>query len=688
MATLGKRKLDDQCEADGGSNKKSLQTSQKLPKRKIPKDPESGLPLCRKYMENKKCDRTKCRFAHVDRHLRAPCPDFSSWGLCSYGDESCFLVHRRSQTTPLSIHHSIPHLAEQDVMGEKLDTCSSQALQFPTQKNFKYPINFQNSDVKDSALEKYPFICIFSVASGFMSRFLSRFSELYPIGSDGRSKLILIEAFRGFTKSASNDTIGLVFAPNTYFSSSFDIMKPLATETFSSRHCRDEVLYLNCSSTTFNETAKSILEKWAEIMKSRSHNDGADQGIVRVKAFPPARKVTQMFAVQLLMALAEQQQQRKNNDNDEKDTEKVISFPILFPTVDRQELYRELREKNCLFSSSFLNSPSSDIGIQDATFELHISPYGGNWLWGLHSVSVSDRLTTISIEEKQEMMRTTVTAGESDDSEKLPRILCSTIRDTYFLKHNAIQDLRQILGIRDSRAMKNNKPDDNNESIPPICRAYWKLHEIMKRRPHYFTDLFSKGLSQTKTTYAIDIGAAPGGWTQFLCDLVPNSTPIKVFAIDPSELNKKIKQFSNVINIQKRSEDALEEIQSELSNNKNNDDEIDQDMKNDVAAFEGFDLLVCDANVSATQTLDLIRPVIPLLKTQSAQAVITAKNQFSGGKAGAEKVQDLFNEEITKAKSLYEKAGLQIVEVIHLFANSLNETTMMVKICENHNNNV
>jgi len=730
----------------GTSKRRKISNTQrnasKSNKRKIPKDPKSGLPLCRKYMENKACDVTKCRFVHLDRHLRPQCPEFANWGLCSYGDDSCFLVHSRSITNPLLKYHKEPHSLESIEKGDVFHTNPDEGFRFPIQRNFKYPIFFSKNEsnlpkpnVKsmmedvNSLVQNHPFIALFSVASGFLSRFLSRFSEIYPIDknnlfthvdvkSSRKFQIEPIEAFRGFTKSASNDTIGVIFAPKWCKSLGgtstscinpclgHEAMFPLATEVLISRHSRDEVLFLSRSSKSMHEVAKDIINEWEKCKKIKTGNNNSNLGVIRVKAFPPARKFSHTFAIQFLLSLAKHHQELEATRN-----KKVDTFPVLFPTVNRKAMYEELESylkientKNDFseyrsLSSSFLEVPSLDIGVQDAMFELHISPYGGHWLWGLHWVSSSnlnDNERNI-FDDATEPVQMKVS---STSASNLPPQLCSTIRDTYFTKDKSIVDLRDLLSIPKSiiHEMKTGRDSEMNRKqakIAPICRAYWKLYEIMLRRPSHFLEIFTT-LNPSKCMYSIDVGAAPGGWTQFLCDLLPSQNHMKIVAVDPSSLNNKIKEFPNVINIQKRSEEALEDIQRELSKNnslgvdvsktKDNGDDSskrsnnDNDAKNGVSSFEGFDLLVCDANVSATQTLELIGPIIPLLKKKRARAVITAKNQFAGGKAGADKVRELFHEEIEKAKRMYEEVGLKIVDVVHLFANSLNENTMLVEV--------
>lgn len=730
-STGNKRKIEEEnLKGKKSRNRIFMQTNEKTKKRKIPKDPKSGLPLCRKYMENKECDVKKCRFAHLDRHLRPQCPEFSNWGLCSYGDESCFLVHSRSVTNPLSKYHKVPHCLESNNKGDIVHINPSHGLEFPIQRNFKYPVAFQNKanntdasnandqlamDPASALLQNYPYICVFSVASGFLSRFLSRFSEVYPIDennkfsySDTITKKNLhiqpIEAFRGFTKSASNDTIGVVFVPSgdeatqnsieplSAKSPGYEHMFPLATEVLTSRHSRDEVLFLSHSSASMDEAAKHIFDELENHRKLKLGDINSDRVIIRVKAFPPARKFSHSFAIQFLLSLAKHHEKIELTRD-----KKVQSFSVLFPTVDRKAMYTELQTlleggeiknqspKVESSPSPFLQIPSLDIGVQDATFELHIAPYGGHWLWGLHTVT-SSKTNESPTGDKGGLTNASTTSNLNQCTTNLPPRLCSTIRDTYFTKSNSITDLRKVLGIPiditdHQQTSTNSDQIKKQEALSPICRAYWKLYEIMFRRPDNFSNLF-KNMDSSECIYAIDVGAAPGGWTQFLCDLIPNQGRMEIVAVDPSSLNQKIKELPNVINIQKRSEDAVVDIQHALSNKKSNESEKrnnTDDAKNKNSAFQGFDILVCDANVSPTQTLELIGPIIPLLKKKGAIAVITAKNQFSGGKAGVERVHDLFQEEIEKAKGLYVNAGLNITEVVHLFANSLNETTMMVE---------
>ncbi|MHC1581160.1 SAM-dependent methyltransferase [Methanopyrus sp.] len=76
----------------------------------------------------------------------------------------------------------------------------------------------------------------------------------------------------------------------------------------------------------------------------------------------------------------------------------------------------------------------------------------------------------------------------------------------------------------------------------PVSRAQLKLRELLKRHPY----LVREGWS------AIDLGAAPGGWTY---ELARRLRPGKVYAVDPGELHPRVRGLDNVVHLRKRAEE-------------------------------------------------------------------------------------------------------------------------------------
>jgi 23S rRNA (cytidine2498-2'-O)-methyltransferase len=73
-----------------------------------------------------------------------------------------------------------------------------------------------------------------------------------------------------------------------------------------------------------------------------------------------------------------------------------------------------------------------------------------------------------------------------------------------------------------------------------ISRAEFKLREAL-----YILDY-----KPEKDALALDLGAAPGGWSYTLAE-----SGMRVIAIDPAKINEEVSKHKNVIHIQKKAED-------------------------------------------------------------------------------------------------------------------------------------
>ena len=120
----------------------------------------------------------------------------------------------------------------------------------------------------------------------------------------------------------------------------------------------------------------------------------------------------------------------------------------------------------------------------------------------------------------------------------------------------------------------------------PLNRAELKLREILQR--HAVT-LPAQGR-------ALDVGAAPGGWTKVLAEHMA-----EVVAVDPGELDPRVQQLPNVIHLPMRSEALL--------------------------TLEGlgqFDVITNDMNLSPALSARVLCDLAPLLRP-GATAVLTVK---------------------------------------------------------------
>lgn len=117
-----------------------------------------------------------------------------------------------------------------------------------------------------------------------------------------------------------------------------------------------------------------------------------------------------------------------------------------------------------------------------------------------------------------------------------------------------------------------------------ISRAKFKLLEAER----------AFGLNFATFNRALDIGAAPGGWTQLLLE-----RGLKVTAVDPGELHPSLKAYSQLTYLRKNAADI--QLQP-----------------------ESFDLLVCDMSWSPMQMVRLITDLLPALQP-GASAIVTIK---------------------------------------------------------------
>ena len=92
------------------------------------------------------------------------------------------------------------------------------------------------------------------------------------------------------------------------------------------------------------------------------------------------------------------------------------------------------------------------------------------------------------------------------------------------------------------------------------------------------------------TGAAIDVGAAPGGWT---AELARNMR--LVVAVDPADLDPQVLGLRNVVHIKRKSEDAVEEITTAIGD-------------------QGVDLVVCDANKHPEQLVMMCGPLLEMLR--------------------------------------------------------------------------
>jgi tRNA acetyltransferase TAN1 len=163
----------------------------------------------------------------------------------------------------------------------------------------------------------------------------------------------------------------------------------------------------------------------------------------------------------------------------------------------------------------------------------------------------------------------------------------------------------------------------------PINRSELKMAEILGGFPEL-----------TSCEVALDLGAAPGGWTKMLSRYMG-----RVYAVDPAALDDKVAGLENVTYVPKK----LEELD-------------DRDVPQRV------NLIVCDANVAARELIPRLGPLVGRFLSERGFVVITLKA-----------VSPLFRTELADSADALSKAlgemGVRIVAVIKLPHNTSRERT-------------
>lgn len=120
----------------------------------------------------------------------------------------------------------------------------------------------------------------------------------------------------------------------------------------------------------------------------------------------------------------------------------------------------------------------------------------------------------------------------------------------------------------------------------PLNRAEAKLREALK----------AFGVVVDSTTRALDLGAAPGGWTKVLA-----AHGAQVVAVDPADLAPEVAALPNVAHFPGRAEEYAATSPAQL-----------------------FDLITNDMNCDPAESAELIRSLLPLLRPGGA-VIMTVK---------------------------------------------------------------
>jgi len=213
-------------------------------------------------------------------------------------------------------------------------------------------------------------------------------------------------------------------------------------------------------------------------------------------------------------------------------------------------------------------------------------------------------------------------------------------------------------------------------------------------------------LSDQQKSVVVDVGAAPGGWTQYLANLKQTC----VIAIDPGELGPDVLKMNNVRHIRLKAEDAIKNTistttinQDKDKHNNNNKEDIATDELNNLTLEEKteksldnsdglsplenagrelcglkwrdqFRLLVCDANLDVRDSVRELLTPLALCLAANGVAIITLKLGRRVGQAGVIRKTEA-------VAALMVAAGFDPASfrVVWLFNNSKNERTFIAR---------
>jgi len=173
----------------------------------------------------------------------------------------------------------------------------------------------------------------------------------------------------------------------------------------------------------------------------------------------------------------------------------------------------------------------------------------------------------------------------------------------------------------------------NQPDYGAICKAYYKIRECHLR------NLFELN---PETTTAVDVGAAPGGWTQYLGPYCK-----KLFAIDPAIMKY---EAENVVHLKMKVQDSLEILGDQV-----------------------IDLVVDDVITSHPKdSLHIVEPIVRHLKV-GGYLVLTLK---LGGRNDnyVNSLLDWFRHHVNAIMPY-----MHIEQIVHLFANTNFERTVIAK---------
>jgi tRNA G18 (ribose-2'-O)-methylase SpoU/23S rRNA U2552 (ribose-2'-O)-methylase RlmE/FtsJ len=218
----------------------------------------------------------------------------------------------------------------------------------------------------------------------------------------------------------------------------------------------------------------------------------------------------------------------------------------------------------------------------------------------------------------------------------------------------------------------------NNQSEPTefargnkdtVNRAYYKMAELGTHSPLVVASL----AANKDTSVALDIGAAPGGWTAYLAERCS-----RVIAVDPAAMDAGVIAKLNVVHIRAM---LLDKTLDGAAITGSSDTSPDTRLASLQAAYTktyddiadvagaGLTLVACDINKQPKEACEISLRALPLL---AEGAVFAVTMKFTSKDPSVELVQ------LEEAKQVMSEHCDQI-EVLWLFSNTYHERTLVAR---------
>lgn len=194
--------------------------------------------------------------------------------------------------------------------------------------------------------------------------------------------------------------------------------------------------------------------------------------------------------------------------------------------------------------------------------------------------------------------------------------------------HSVVKDAERIVSVffaPGTAYIGVSAPDENLSDWPGGAVRFRREEGQASRAKFKLLEAeYAFGLDFTRYSKALDIGAAPGGWTSLLLD-----RGAEVTAVDPAELHPELLRHPKLMHLKRNAGDVDFPSQT-------------------------FDLLVCDMSWSPKQMVKLIMPLLDALR-YGGTAIITLKlmhgKPFQTVKDSVRAMQPTM--ELRKAKQLF-----------------------------------